>query len=122
MSSNRGAARLGVVLAALGFTVALIVVAVVASGGDEGGEAPDTQETLTAVEVFLEGEGIENYDLATLDLAVEAMNDSCANDDTVGFQLTYALTLQGAGSDDDLARAVVEAICPERLDELDGTP
>ena len=37
MSSNRGAARLGVVLAALGFTVALIVVAVVASGGDEGG-------------------------------------------------------------------------------------
>ena len=119
MNNDPGPSTRWIVLTVLGFTVALVAVFLVASGGDDGGSAPDTQETLTAVEVFLQGEGIDNYDLADLDLAVEAMIDSCANDDTLGFRLTYALTLQGNGSDDDLARAVVEAICPERLAELD---
>jgi hypothetical protein len=117
--------RTWVVLAALGFTLALVVVAIVASGDDDpddAGTSADTEDALLAVEVFLQEEGIENYDLATLDLAVESLMDSCANDDTTGFLLTYALTLQGDEGDDELARAVVEAVCPERLDELDQAP
>jgi hypothetical protein len=69
--------------------------------------------------VYLDGEGIRDYDLGSLDLAVQSLVDSCENDDTTGFLLTYALTLQGSDGNEDLARAVVEAACPERLEELD---
>ena len=115
--SNR---RLGVVLAAVAFTVGLVVVAVVATGGDDTpSSVEETQRVLSAAEVLLDQEGIQNYDLGALDLAVQSLIDSCENDDTTGFLLTYALTLQGSDGNEELARAVVEAACPARLDELD---
>ncbi len=119
MSEN----RLWVVVAALVFSVGLVVVAIVAAGDDDtSSSAEDSQEVLSAAEVLLEQEGIQDYDLATLDLAVQSLIDSCDNDDTTGFLLTYALTLQGSNGNEELARAVVEAACPERLDELDQAP
>lgn len=112
--------RLWVVLAAVTVTAGLVVVAVVASGGDDDtSSAEDTQRVMTAVEVFLDQEGIQAFDLGNVDLAVRALVDSCENDDTTGFLLTYALTLQGNNGNEELARAIVEAACPERLEELD---
>jgi len=114
--SNR---RIWVVVAAVAFAVGLVVVAIVAGGDDEPRSVEETQRVLSAAEVLLDQEGIQDYDLGTLDLAVQSLIDSCENDDTTGFLLTYALTLQGADGNEELARAVVEAACPERLDELD---
>lgn len=115
--SNR---RLWVVLAAVAFTIGLAVVAIVAAEDDDrSGSVEETQRVLSAAEVLLDQEGIQNYDLGTLDLAVRSLIDSCENDDTTGFLLTYALTLQGSNGNEELARAVVEAACPERIGELD---
>jgi len=116
MSNN----RLWIVVAALAFTVGLVVVVIVATNDDDPAGSPEeTQRVLTAVEVLLDQEGIQNYDLGTLDLAVQSLIDSCENDDPTGFRLTYALTLQGNNGNEELARAVVETACPDRLDELD---